>query len=172
MRILTLVAVLAFSIMGSPSNLIASMIDASAFSGSETLIDFSTPFQRTGTPLSYQGVTFRVVDWGGSVISTDLTADGDWGYYFRNISGASGGYALNDFTGNTQLRLEFASDVNRVGLLLSSGSVTSWSMVAWDRTGTFIEAINTSMPSDNNAVFFGHPKRIKDCVCRYHAVQQ
>jgi hypothetical protein len=103
--------------MGPTADINASLINASAFSGSELLIDFSTPFQRTASPLVYDGVTFRVVDWAGGVLSKDLAADGNWGVYFSNIPGASGGYALNDFTGNTQLRMEFATDVNRVGLL-------------------------------------------------------
>jgi hypothetical protein len=154
-RILTLVAALAFMALGSPVRLSAYTIDSSAFSGNETVIDFSTPFQRTNSPFSYQGVTFRVVDWAGTVGSTDLAANDNWGYYFRNIPGASGGYALNDFVGNTQLRMEFATNVNRVGLLLSTGSVTSWTMVAWDKNGSFIEAGNARMPGDNNAVFLG-----------------
>ena len=107
-----------------PARLYASPIDLSAFSGNETVIDFSTPFERNNSPLNYQGVTFRVVDWPAPVNSADLAANGDWGYFFRNIPGASGGYAMNDFIGNTQLRIEFDTNVNRLGLLLSSGAVT------------------------------------------------
>ena len=156
-RILTLVTVFALVVMGSPIRLSAYTIDSSAFSGNETVIDFSTPFQRTSSPLDYQGVTFRVIDWPVAVNSPgyDLAVQDDWGYFFRNIPGASGGYALNDFLGNTQLRMEFATNVNRVGLLLSAGTVTSWTMIAWDNYGNFIEAANAHMPADNNAVFLG-----------------
>jgi hypothetical protein len=155
MRTPILMWVFALAILVFPACLNASLINSTAFSGNETLIDFSTPFQRTSSPVSYDGVTFRVVEWAGTVASKDLAAQNDWGDYFSNIPGASGGYALNDFTGNTQLRIEFAMDVNRVGLLLSTSSVTSWSMVAWDKSGAFIEAQNASMPRDANAVFLG-----------------
>ena len=97
--------------------------------------------------LHFQNISF--------VGSTDLAANDNWGAFFSNIPDASGGYALNDFIGNTQLRIEFPINVTRVGILLSTSQITSWTMIAWGNSGNFLEATNASMPSDASGVFLG-----------------
>ncbi len=95
------------------------------------------------------GVTFSESGTGGFA---GIQANMGGGCLFTNIPGASGGQALQDFRDRSDIRMEFASPVSRVSLLLASEPVKTWTVSAYDARGSLIDSVEVTMPAAQRAV--------------------
>ncbi|ODS32896.1 MAG: PEP-CTERM motif protein [Candidatus Scalindua rubra] len=121
------------------------------FSGSETVETFSPGFAASTSPVIHNGVTYSSLGSDSSLIS----AENNWGGFFSNIPGASQDIAFNDNVAQSLIRIDFSMPVNRVGMLLSTNLVTTWTLTAFDNSFSFLESTTATMPSISNAVFVG-----------------
>lgn len=132
----------------------AQPIDWDDFSGGENWITFTPGFDTSTDPVYYEGVVFS--ESGGGSGSPGLTARINWGSYFDNINGSSQDIGMNDGWGDTLAKMEFVDDVvRRVGLLLSTSPVTTWTLEAYDANDDLIIAETREMPAYTEAVFIG-----------------
>ncbi len=138
---------IAASMLVMSSASFATPIQLSDFSGSETLIDFSSGYSISGNMVTVNGATFTS-DTGNLGVN-------NWGSYFDNISGASLGNALSDLTSDTIIRFDAGTSINRFGLLLSTSPITTWTLSAFASDDSLIESVSASMPNSSDAVFLG-----------------
>ncbi|MCH8043065.1 MAG: tandem-95 repeat protein, partial [Planctomycetes bacterium] len=132
---------------------VVSPIDLDGFSGTETVIEFGPPSFNATRSFTYSGVTVSILREAGY-----LVANGSLAVLFENIPSASGGRTLSTYasaTKGTHLRFDFSVPVNRFGLLLASGSVTSWELTAFDDNLLPLGTITATMPGASQATFGG-----------------
>lgn len=134
----------------------ADFVGIDAFSGSETVITFTginTPALGNPADLGH-GVT--VDNNGGGSGRAGWRSSSSWSAYFSNIDGASGGAALADSWGASDILYSMESGVSRFGLLLSTGARTLWEIEVYDTRGGLIESGRAYMPKASKAVFVGY----------------
>ena len=125
----------------------ATPIELSDFSGSETLINFSGGYSISGNVVTTSGATFTSNNGNFEI--------NNWDCCFANIPGASLGLALNDRAGDTDILFDVGTTVNRLGLLLSTSPVTTWTLSAFANDNSLIESVSASMPGFRDSVFLG-----------------
>jgi hypothetical protein len=98
--------------------------------------------------VTFNGVTYT------SESGSELWSDIDWtsNGHFATIPGASQGFALNDLVSTTNLNIDFSTPVNRVGVLLGTGLVTSWTLTAFDDNLQPLGSVVVTMPGTPNAL--------------------
>jgi hypothetical protein len=140
----------ALALLTSPATS-AAIIGIDDFSGNETLETFdSVDVSMGGVPITtLNGVTYTSLH-GGPLFVTPGHSN-----RFNNIPGASLDPALEDRVPNSNIAIDFSTAVNRVGLLLSSGTRTTWALSALDDTFTSLGGVEVTMPADQDAVFAG-----------------
>ncbi|MBZ0173126.1 MAG: hypothetical protein K8E66_12140, partial [Phycisphaerales bacterium] len=113
----------------------ADFIGLDEFSGSETVISF------TGIDMSALGSAadlghgVTVDNYGGGSGRQGWRGHNNWGSYFSNIDGASGGAALADSWGASDLLFSIDGGATRFGVLLSTGARTDWDIEVYDIHG-------------------------------------
>ena len=119
------------------------------FSGNETWIRFGPPTFYLVQSFTADGMTVRNIHDDGWLQTRDQLA-----FLFSNIPGASGDPAAKT-TGTlvTHLQVDFSVPVNRFGLLLSSGSVATWELTAFDDELSPMGTITALMPGSCQATF-------------------
>ncbi|MBL1216085.1 MAG: hypothetical protein D8M59_01165 [Planctomycetes bacterium] len=129
-------------------------IDLEDFSGSEQVITFAPGFASQCAPFEYEGVVFS--ENGGGTGGPCFRANSDWGSFFDNIPGASIGLGFNDQWGDSRIVMELPAGMRRVGCLLSTSPVTTWTMDLYDSSSTLIGSDTRAMPNTSEAVFIGY----------------
>jgi hypothetical protein len=99
----------------------------------------------------FNGVTYT------SLAGGEIWSDIDWSLngFYVDLPTASGGFALNDTVGHTDLQIDFSTPVNRVGVLASTSLVTTFTMTAFNDSLLSIGSVTSTMPADSRAVFLG-----------------
>jgi len=128
-------------------------IGIGSFSGSETVETFTSGFGISFAPVTHNGVTYSSL--GSGLGNSGLNASDNWNPFFSNILGSSQGISLNDEFGESLIRIDFSTPVNRVGLLLSTTPVTTWTITAFDNLFSPLESVIVTMPDLEQAVFVG-----------------
>lgn len=132
------------------------IISIDGFSGFEDLIDFSlVDFNNLPDKNGDIGLGVTVTNRGSGTGGPGWRP-ADWGSFFDNIPGSSGGAAMADNWGTSNLLFEFSSPINRVGMLLSTGTRTDYMISLFDTAGGLIDTVIASMPADTEAVFIGY----------------
>ncbi len=129
------------------------------FSGGETVITFnSTEMGSLGHPTADIGEGVLVTNNGGGTGGPGWRGNTDWGAYFSNIPGASLGRALADSWGASDLLFDFtgAGNPNKAGMLLSTGSQTTYDIEIMNPAGAVIASGTAAMPGPAQAVFVGY----------------
>ncbi len=128
-------------------------IDWNGFSGSENWIDFEPGFGMTSDlPVLYDGVEFDSMGTGGL---NAFRADLSWDTYFDNQPGASLGKGLNDLHLSTVVKMVLPDAVGRVGLLVATSDVVSWSLEAYGTNDILLGSVDATMPAWQESVFLG-----------------
>ncbi|MGD8854296.1 MAG: VPLPA-CTERM sorting domain-containing protein [Gammaproteobacteria bacterium] len=146
-----LVAVLpVFAALLSPSAA-AAVINIDDFSGNETLETFDSVDVSRGRVLvtTLNGVTYSNLGGGPLYVSPGHSNR------FSNVPAASLDPALEDNMPDSNIAIDFSTRVNRVGLLLSSGTRTTWTVSALDDGLVALGAMEVTMPANQDAVFAG-----------------
>jgi hypothetical protein len=123
-------------------------IGAGAFTSGTTFETFAENFGHVAPPVTFHGLTYSSAD-------PQLTSDSFWDDYFENVSGASGGFALNDQVGLTNLQIDFSTPLKRVGLLASSAARTTFILKAYDDNLNLIGVTTATMTEVAKSVFLG-----------------
>ncbi len=134
-------------------------IGMGGFSGGETVIDFNTTDMTTlGSPTANIGNGITVTNSGGGTGGTGWRGNIDWSTFFDNIPGASLGRALGDGWGASDLLYDFtgAGNPNRAGMLLSTGTATTWTVDVYGPSFNHLASTNVTMPGAQDAVFVGY----------------
>jgi hypothetical protein len=144
-----LVAFLSFCLLAISTNsfayTITSPTDSSLVGGD--VIDFSAQTVGRYTSLSIGDVTFTANDNDLSIASNYSGSYNTTGLYLDN-----GDYSTNGFSSIT---FSFASDVNAFGFNFGASNY-SWTLTAYDGSGSIIESMVISALIDsNNGEFFG-----------------
>ncbi len=150
-------AICAITLAGLAGLASADLIGLEEFTGTENIITFQGIQMSALDPHTAdlgRGVT--VENHGSGSGRDGWRGHTDWGNYFDNIEGASGGAALADSWGASDLRINFDGGVNRVGFLLSTGTMNSWKIEFYNLAGDLIDSAAARMPRHNNAVFVGY----------------
>lgn len=129
------------------------------FSGNETVINFNaTDMTTLGHPTANIGSGITVTDSGGGTGFGGWRGNIDWSSYFSNIPGASLGRALADSWGMSDLKYDLtgAGNPNRVGMLLSTGVQTTWTVEIYGPSNNLIDSGQVQMPGGAQAVFVGY----------------
>ncbi len=129
------------------------------FSGGETVIDFNaTDMTLLSHPTADIGSGITVTDSGGGTGFGGWRGNIDWSSFFDNIPGASLGRALADSWGASDLEYDLtgAGNPNRVGMLLSTGTQTTWTVEVYSPSHTLIDTGTAMMPGGGDAVFVGY----------------
>lgn len=134
---ITVLAFAATLALGISTKASANAID---FSGNDCNIYYAA------TPCTIQGVTFT------NLAGYGLFDGNNWSSYFSNIAGGSGGNALQDQNGDTNLDIAFGGPVSNVSILLSTSPVTTWNMFAYDGSNVLIGSAMATMPGGSMAV--------------------
>lgn len=145
--------VVVLAVAGLAANAMADgIIGIDGFSGSEDVIDFSA--------VDFDNLPDMGGDIGFGVIVDNNMGGGwrplDWSSYFDNISHASGGAALADNVGLSDIEFTFPTAMSRVGMLLSTGTQTDYIVNIFDTNGDLVASELASMPAGSEAVFFGY----------------
>lgn len=121
------------------------------FSGHETVETYdSVDISMGPAPLtSLNGVTYTSLAGGVLSVSAGHASR------FDNIPDASGDPAVEDSVGGSDIAIDFSEPVNRVGLLLSAGAITKWTVSALDNNLVSLGAVEIMMPANSDAVFAG-----------------
>jgi uncharacterized repeat protein (TIGR01451 family) len=127
---------------------VALPIPFDGFSGGERIETFTQNFDRQGTPVTFNGITYNSP-------GPYLESNNNWDGLFPNFPTASAGPGLSDVVGRSQLQLDFSTPVKRVGLLASTGTQTTFIMRAYDNDLNEIGATSATMPGFAQAVFLG-----------------
>jgi hypothetical protein len=129
----------------------AAIITLDDFSGHETVETFSSVDISMGAvPLTtLNGVTYTSLAGGGLSVSPGHSSR------FDNIPGASLDPAGEDSQGRSDIVIDFSESLNRVGLLLSAGAITTWTVSALDNNLVSLGAVEVTMPAASDAVFAG-----------------
>lgn len=132
------------SITSSPINL-------RDFTGNEIIETFEPNFGRQLSPVTFHGVTYT------SYPGTELWSDIEWGnqFDFSYFPDASGGFALSDGAGRTNLRIDFSVPVQRVGILVATSYITTYMMTACDDNYDLIGSVTATLPFESSAIFLG-----------------
>ncbi len=133
-------------------------IASSDFSGGENVLTFnSLDMTSLGHPTANLGSGVTVTDSGGGTGNGAWRGNTDWSAYFDNIPGSSQGRALADSWGMSNLLFNFtgAGNPNRVGMLLSTGVQTTWTVRVYNPAFTLIETATVTMPAAQDACFIG-----------------
>jgi len=126
------------------------------FSGSEDVITFNdTEMGDLDNPADI-GFGITVANNGSGTGNENWRGNTDWGGFFDNIPGASLGRALADSWGTSDLLFELETGMNRFGMLLSTGTQTTWQIEVFDTNGNLLDSGEASMPNDSEAVFVGY----------------
>ncbi len=150
-------AIIGLTLTGLAGLASADLIGLEEFTGSENLITFQ------GIQMSTLDI--HAADLGrGVIVQNNGSGSGhdgwrgytDWSSYFSNIEGASGGAALADSWGASDLTINFDQGVNRVGFLLSTGTMNNWKVEFYNTAGDLIDSAAAKMPRHNKAVFVGY----------------
>ncbi len=134
-------------------------IGMGGFSGSETVIDFNaTDMTLLAHPTANIGSGITVTDSGGGTGFGGWRGNIDWSSFFSNIPGASLGRALADSWGASDLLYDFtgAGNPNRAGMLLSTGTATTWTVEVYGPSFNLLGTTNVTMPGASMAVFVGY----------------
>jgi hypothetical protein len=145
-------AILAATVALSLSQAVqATIITLDDFSGHETVETFSLVDVSMGpVPLTtLNGVTYTSLAGGGLSVSPGHSSR------FDNIPGASLDPAVEDSEGQSDIAIDFSEPVNRVGLLLSAGAITTWTVSALDDNQVSLGAVEVAMPAASDAAFAG-----------------
>jgi len=129
-------------------------INIGDFSGSEQVITFDPGFTTQCAPLLYENVIFS--ENGGGTGGPCYRANSDWGSWFANIPGASGGIGFNDQWGDSLIIMEPPAGTTRFGCLLSTSPITVFTMNLYDANNNLIGSDTRSMPNTSQAVFIGY----------------
>ena len=133
-------------------------IGMNVFSGGETVITFNTTEMGSlGHPTADIGSGVLVTDSSGGPAWRGNT---DWSAFFANIPGSSQGRALADSWGVSDLKFDFtgAGNPQRVGLLLSTFPVTTWTVRVYDPANTLVATTTVTMSGQQQAVFVGYER--------------
>jgi hypothetical protein len=137
----------------------AAVITLDDFSGNETVETFDAIDVSAGpVPLTIlNGVTYTNLACvpPENCEPDPLFVSGGHSSRFDNIPGASLDPAGEDTVATSDFTIEFSTAVNRAGLLLSAGALTTWTLSAQDDNETELGAVEVSMPAANEAVFAG-----------------
>jgi len=131
------------------------------FSGGESVITFNTTDMGSlGHPTANIGSGISVTDSGGGKGAPGWRPNIDWGSLFDNIPGSSQGRALADSWGASDLKYNFtgAGSPQRVGLLLSTGTQTTWTVRVYSPANVLVDIGQVSMPGSQQAVFVGYER--------------
>jgi hypothetical protein len=134
-------------------------INLSDFSGGESLIDFNTTdMGGLSSPTADIGMGVLVTNSGGGTGGPNWIGNVDWGSYFSNIPGNSGGRALADGWGSSDLLFDMtgAGNPTRVGMLLSTGVQTTFDIEVYGPANNLIDSGSFTMPAASQAVFVGY----------------
>lgn len=150
-------AMCALALAGLAGLASADLVGLEEFTGSENLITFQG-IQMSSLDIHDadlgQGVTIQ--NNGSGSGRNGWRGHTDWTSFFSNIEGASGGAALADSWGASDLRIAFDGGVNRVGFLLSTGTMNNWKIEFYNLAGDLIDSAAARMPRQNKAVFVGY----------------
>ena len=153
-KTVAIVSICGLALLAGQAN--ADFIGWDDFSGSETWIDFThVDMGSLGNPADI-GYGVTVLNEGGGTGGDGWRPDYDWGSYFSNIPGGSGGKALADSWGASNLTYFLPDGVIRFGLLLSTGTQTTWDVTFYDANQGVIAAGQAAMPGGSQAVFIGY----------------
>ena len=143
----------------SGSALADGFIAMDAFSGSETVITFNnTEMGSLASPTAEIGHGVLVTNSGGGGGGPGWYPNYDWGFFFTNIPGSSQGRALADQFGASNLLYDFTAVGNptRIGMLLSTGIETRWTIEIYDGSNHLIDTGSVVNLEDGQAVFLGY----------------
>jgi len=160
MRRLTALTAMACCAFGGEA-LADGFIGMNQFSGGESVITFNTTDMGSlSHPTASIGSGITVTDSGGGTGSPGWRGNTDWSAYFANIPGASQGRALADSWGASDLKYDFtgAGNPQRVGLLLSTGTQTTWTVRVYNPANVLVDTGQVSMPGPQQAVFVGYER--------------
>ena len=128
------------------------------FSGDENWITFFDWDHELPNPYYYMGCTFT--EQGGGT-GTPGWRTFDWDAYFRpgegEYPGLSGGYAMADSHGITEIKVEFTdyTGIRRVGALASTSPVTTYGLEAYDANDNLLDSVQATMPQNQYPVWLG-----------------
>lgn len=129
------------------------------FSGNENWEDFTAWPGGQTNPLLYNGVTYT--EQGGGSGSPNWRPPTNWGALFSAGEGAYPGLSLGiagaDAHGITDIKIEFTDfpDINRAGLLLSTGNQTVYTLSAYDADDILLDSVEDSMPANSSPIWLG-----------------
>lgn len=161
MRRLTAVAAAAACSVFAAQALADGFIGMNQFSGGENVLTFnSTDMTTLSHPTADIGSGVLVTDSGGGTGNGAWRGNTDWSAYFSNIPGSSQGRALADSWGASDIKFDFtgAGNPQRVGLLLSTFPVTTWTVRVYDPSNNLVATTNVTMPGQQQAVFVGYER--------------
>jgi hypothetical protein len=118
------------------------------FSGSEQVETYSPNFGRLNSPVTFNGITYTSP---GGQLWSDITWANN-GYY-ASWPTASGGTALNDLVGQSNLQIDFSTPVNRVGVLVAP-SPSTYIMTAYDDNLVSLGSVSVTLPAESVAAGF------------------
>lgn len=128
------------------------------FSGGEFWIDFDGWHTDLPDPVYYEGCTFQESGIGGE---HDGWREMDWTATFVNGSGdfpgLSLGYGMADQREETVIMVEFTdyTNIRRVGILASTGAVTTYKLEAFDVAGQPLGFVEATMAAVDYPVWLG-----------------
>jgi hypothetical protein len=113
----------------------AATIGLDAFSGSETLIDFTgLDVPRTSNPITVGDLTMD-----SSVSELTIPAMDTFGVWAETPLASGGEYLSNWTTSSTNMEIQFANPVSRVGMWINGGNrATNWTFSAFDSAGSLV----------------------------------
>ena len=129
------------------------------FSGGENWEDFTNWPGGSTNPLFYNGVTYT--EQGGGSGVPNWRPPTDWSALFAAGAGAYPGLSLGiagaDAHGISDIKIEFTDfpDIQRAGLLLSTGSQTVYLLSAYDADDTLLASVQGSMPAPSSPIWLG-----------------
>jgi hypothetical protein len=140
---------------------IGSPIGLDDFSSSSTVVDFSDErFPRTNIRVfTIDDVTYQA---SGPIShrAEDLDTP-EIDAFFDNIAGSSGGWYMRtsnyfgDDDGEERSIFDFSRSMNRVGILLASGEIETFTLTAKNENGDVIGQVTAPNPVGGKAVFLG-----------------